>query len=85
MVGKVRTIDATSSIENVFADSKRSLAPEVTFLFGPPSSYKSEIASALESCQNYKHVNVDEFTNSKMSDQEIVTLVVDFLVKNQNS
>jgi len=72
---KVKFIDSTQNIEDVYKDTKRALLPEVFFLIGPKASGKSTIGRQLAERTNMKLINFDSFVKCqslKGADDETV-------------
>ena len=61
LFGKVRTINASQDMEDVYKDTKRALLPEVFFLIGPKASGKTTIGEKLAERSNMKLMNFDQF------------------------
>lgn len=76
LFGKVRTINASQEIEDVYRDTKHALLPEVFFLIGPKASGKSTVGSHLANKTNMAHMKFDDFVkkhNLHGSDDETIT------------
>ena len=63
--GKVRKIDATRSVEEIYTDSKSALLPEVYFMLGPQGSGKSSVGKKLSDKTNMEHLNFTEFVSQR--------------------
>lgn len=59
--GKVRHIDATGSISEVYAQSKRAVLPQCMFVLGPKASGKSTIGAAMAKRTNMKLIDFNKF------------------------
>jgi len=57
---KVRRIDATGSISEVYAQSKNAVLPQTMFILGPKGSGKSHIAQNLAERTNMLYLNFDQ-------------------------
>jgi adenylate kinase family enzyme len=77
--GKVRTINASQEIEEVYKETQSSLLPEVFFLIGQKASGKTTIGSRLAEKTNMTHMKFDEFVKKhslQHSDDETVTFAL---------
>lgn len=63
--GKVRKIDATGDINEVYAKTKRAILPEVFFMIGPKCSGKTSLGKALAERCNMQVVNFSDFIKCK--------------------
>lgn len=63
--GKVRTIDGNRGINEVYADTKKALLPEVYFLIGPKASGKTIVGKHLAEKTNMQLLNFKSFCHSK--------------------
>jgi len=59
--GKVRHIDATSGIAEVYAQTKKAILPQCMFILGPKASGKSCIGESLSKRTNMSMINFSEF------------------------
>jgi len=74
--GKVSHIDATGSIADVYAQSKKAILPQCLCLLGPKSSGKTTIGEALGKRTNAKLIDFNEFllkNGLHGQDAEVVT------------
>lgn len=62
--GKVRTIDGSGSVNEVYAQTKKALLPEVYFLIGPKASGKSSVGKHLAEKTNMHQLNFEHFIQS---------------------
>lgn len=63
--GKVRTIDGSGNINEVYQATKKALLPEVYFLVGPKASGKSIVGKHLAEKTNMHLLNFEHFCHSK--------------------
>ena len=74
--GKVRFIDASQEIEDVYRDVKHALLPEIFFLIGPKSSGKSTAGGTLAFKTNMMLMKLDDFiAKNSLSNADDETLV----------
>lgn len=74
--GKVRTIDASGSINEVYQKTKEALLPEVYFLIGAKASGKSTVGKHLAEKSNMSLMNFNNFCEShKIFDKDDETKV----------
>lgn len=59
--GKVRHIDATGNISQVYAQSKTAVLPQCMFVLGPKASGKSTIGAAMAARTNMKLIDFNGF------------------------
>lgn len=52
--GKVRRIDASKDVNEVYEQTKKAMLPSISFLLGPKASGKSTLGKALASRTNMK-------------------------------
>jgi adenylate kinase family enzyme len=78
--GKVRKIDATGGISEVYAQSKDAVLPQTTFVIGPKGSGKTTIAKNLSGRTNASYINFVDFKKAKglkdASDEECVISLI---------
>jgi adenylate kinase len=77
--GKVRKIDATGDISEVYAQTKEAILPQTMFVLGPKCSGKSEIAKNLADRTNMTHIVFDDFVKENDladEDDETVTMAL---------
>jgi adenylate kinase family enzyme len=77
--GKVRTIDATGGISEVYAQTKEAILPQTMMVLGPKASGKSKIAENLAERTNMAHINFDDFVEENelaQEDDETVTMAL---------
>jgi adenylate kinase family enzyme len=77
--GKVKHIDASKSVAEVFAQTKKAMLPEIFFMIGAKGCGKSTIAKELAARANIQVLNFDKFLkqagfNLNQYDDEEVTL-----------
>ena len=75
--GKVRWIDASGDIGEVYAQTKLALQPQIFFLIGPKGSGKSSLGKALADRTNMHIVNFSQWLrDAKLKDatDEQITL-----------
>jgi len=63
--GKVRRIDASGDIPEVFELTKLALLPQVSFMLGPKCSGKTTLGKALAEKTNMKLINFGQFLKAK--------------------
>lgn len=69
--GKVRQIDASGSVNEVYAMTKKALLPDVFFLNGPKGSGKTTVGKQLAEKTNMEVLNFDKFIkNQKMQGKD---------------
>jgi adenylate kinase family enzyme len=81
--GKVKYIDASCSVAEVFEATKKAMLPEVFFLVGPKGSGKSIVGRELAARTNMIVVNFEDFWKSKgldADDEEVTLALVKSLV-----
>lgn len=82
--GKVKHIDASMSVGQVFEATKRAMIPQVFFLIGPKGSGKSTVAYELATRTNMIVLNFDQFLHengySGDDDEEVTLALVKRLV-----
>lgn len=74
--GKVNEIDASGSIAEVYAASKRAVLPQCTCLLGPKASGKTTIGEALANRTNARLIDFNEFLRAnglEGQDDELIT------------
>lgn len=59
--GKVREIDASGSVNEVYALTKKALLPDVFFLNGPKGSGKTTVGKLLAEKTNMEVLNFDKY------------------------
>ena len=59
--GKVKHIDASKSVSQVFEHTKKAMLPEVFFMIGPKGSGKSYVATELAARTNMQIINFETF------------------------
>jgi adenylate kinase family enzyme len=59
--GKVKHIDASKSVTEVFEATKRAMLPEVFFMVGPKGSGKTTVANELGARANMEVLSFDKF------------------------
>lgn len=78
--GKVRHIDATGSISEVYACSKAAVLPQVMFILGPKASGKSTIGQTMASRTNMKLIDFNQFVQCNGLDgQDDETVTTHFI------
>ena len=60
-LGKVKHIDASKSVNEVFLATKKAMLPEIFFMIGPKGSGKSTIAKELANRTNMEVLSFDRF------------------------
>jgi adenylate kinase family enzyme len=55
--GKVRTIDASFPIEEVYKKTREAMLPQIFWMIGPKCSGKTALGSALADRTNMSHLN----------------------------
>lgn len=78
--GKVKHIDASKSVNQVFEHTKKAMLPEVFFVIGPKGSGKSYVSTELGARTNMQIINFETFLQqsgfSGQYDDEEVTLAL---------
>jgi len=78
--GKVRKIDATGGISEVYAQSKEAVLPQTLFVVGPKGSGKTTIAKNLSERTNAAFINFLEFKKANglqdAGDEEAVLCLI---------
>lgn len=70
-LGKVKHIDASKSVNEVFEETKKAMLPEIFFMIGPKGSGKSTIARKLGFRTNMQILNFDTFlANSGLNPED---------------
>lgn len=88
--GKVKHIDASKSVGEVFEETKKAMLPQVFFMIGPKGSGKSTVATELASRTNMIVLRFDHFLKSKgfdvndYDDEEATMSLVHHLVHETN-
>lgn len=59
--GKVKHIDASKSVNQVFEHTKKAMLPEVFFVIGPKGSGKSYVSTELGARTNMQIINFETF------------------------
>ena len=78
--GKVRHIDATGSISEVYAQSKAAVLPQCMFILGPKASGKSTIGASMASRTNGRLIDFNQFiTNHGLEGQDDETVTSQFI------
>ena len=76
LFGKVRIINASQEMEDVYRDTRHALLPEVFFLIGTKASGKTTVGSHLADKTNMAHMKFDDFVKAhslQKADDETVT------------
>lgn len=83
--GKVRHIDATGSISEVYAQSKASVLPQCMFILGPKASGKSTIGASMASRTNGRLIDYNQFVQNHglegQDDETVTSQFIQFLAK----
>jgi adenylate kinase family enzyme len=88
--GKVKHIDASKSVGEVFEETKKAMLPQVFFMIGPKGSGKSTVATELANRTNMIVLRFDHFLKSKgfdvndFDDEEATMSLVNHLVHETN-
>lgn len=59
--GKVRRIDASKDINEVYEETKKAMLPSISFMLGPKASGKSTLGKALANRTNMKFLDFNQF------------------------
>ena len=59
--GKIKHIDSSKSIDEVYQQVKRAIKPNIIFFWGQPGVGKSSAAKALSNKTGYLHIDFEEF------------------------
>ena len=89
-LGKVKHIDASKPVKEVFEATKRAMLPQVFFMIGPTGSGKSTIAKSLAYRANMEVLNFTKFLvqvglNPNDFDDEEATLALVHKLVNETS
>jgi len=80
MFGKVHHIDATGSIEEVYAQSKAAIIPQIMCLLGPKASGKSTIGKEMAKRTNMKHIDFNDWVKGHgLAGQDDETITSNFI------
>ena len=83
--GKVREIDATGSIAEVYAQTKKAILPQCMFLLGPKASGKSRIGDQLSQRTNMNLINFEDFVLNGgyegYDDEKVTAEFISYLAK----
>jgi len=75
--GKVREIDGTADVNEIYEKTRASVLPQVSFMIGPIGSGKSCLGKNLCSRTNMELMNYDEFiASSGLEDKDEETQTV---------
>lgn len=77
--GKVREIDGSKDINSIYAETRRAMLPQVSFIMGPKASGKSVLGDQLCEKSNMKKINFNEFVKKEglgSKDDETVTMAL---------
>lgn len=81
---KVKFIDSTQDMEDVYIDTKRALLPEVFFIIGPKAAGKTTVGTQLAHRTNMKLLDFEQFVKCKnlcgQDDESIVFELIKDLV-----
>ena len=81
--GKVRHIDASESIQNVYEETKKAIFPQVYFALGPHKSGKSTLAKQLCERTNMSLLDFNKFLSDKSlqsaSEEDQVRALISYL------
>ena len=78
--GKVRHIDATGSIQEVYCQSKEAALPEVMFMLGPKASGKSTLSKRMAHRQNMQHIDFCDYLEKQgLQGQDDETVTCQFI------
>jgi Cdc6-like AAA superfamily ATPase len=88
--GKVKHIDASKSVNEVFEATKKAMLPEIFFMIGPKGSGKSSVAKKLGDRANMQVINFKAFLaksgiNPDDYDDEEATLALVHHLVNETS
>ncbi len=88
--GKVKHIDASKSVSQVFEETKKAMLPQVFFMIGPKGSGKSTVARELAYRTNMVTLNFEQFLRSshfdsnEYDDEEVTMALVKHLINETN-
>ena len=88
--GKVKHIDASKGINEVFEETKKAMIPQIFFIVGPKGSGKSTVAKELALRTNMTVLNFDHFLKSSdfdindYDDEEATLALIKYLVNETN-
>jgi adenylate kinase family enzyme len=81
--GKVRRIDATGDVNDVYAATKKAVIPQTMFLIGPKACGKTTIAKNMAERTNMKHLDFLQWRKDNglkdAGDEEVCAKLVDCL------
>ena len=63
--GKVRRIDANRDVQDIYADTRKAMLPQISCIIGPKASGKSTMGRALCKRTNMKLINYNDFIKEK--------------------
>jgi adenylate kinase family enzyme len=84
--GKVKHIDASKSVSEVFEATKKAMLPEIFFMIGPKGSGKSTLAKELAYRTNMEVLSFDKFLKeagfnpSNYDDEEVTHSLIKRLI-----
>jgi adenylate kinase family enzyme len=85
-VGKVKHIDASKGVDEVFGATKKALFPQIFFMIGAKGSGKSSIAEKVSSRTNMKVIKFERFISqiakldpNEYDDEEATLALVKYL------
>lgn len=81
--GKVRRIDATGDVNDVYAATRQAIIPQTMFLIGPKACGKTAIAANMAERTNMKHVDFVQWRKDcglrEAGDEEVCAKLIDAL------
>lgn len=83
--GKVRRIDATGDVNDVYAETRKAVIPQLMFLIGPKACGKSTIAKNMAERTNMKHMDFLQWRKDcglkDADDEEVCAKLIDSLAR----
>lgn len=82
--GKVRRIDASKDIQDVYEQTKKAMLPSISFILGPKTSGKSTLGKALADRTNMKFIDFNNFVEENglagQDDDEVTGALIKSMV-----
>jgi len=72
-IGKVRRIDATGEVNDIYEATRQAIIPQIMFVIGPKACGKTTIATNMASRTNMKHIDYSQWkkeSGNKDADDE---------------
>lgn len=82
-IGKVRRIDATGDVNDIYEATRKAVIPQMMFIIGPKACGKSTIASNMAYRTNMRHIDYQQWKkdtgNKEIEDEEGCTKLIEYL------